>query len=100
MRERLQIDLFLPQLNVAIEVDGPSHFEPVWGEDVLRKNQKRDAEKTGLLLERGCCIIRVRQKQALSKKYKRDVLRQVLQTVDAINGKFPPRGKRHIILGE
>jgi predicted Fe-S protein YdhL (DUF1289 family) len=28
---KLQIDLFLPTMDVAIEVDGPSHFEPVWG---------------------------------------------------------------------
>ena len=37
---RLQIDLFLPKINLAIEVDGPSHFEPVWGAESLKKNQK------------------------------------------------------------
>ena len=30
---RLQIDLFVPELRTAIEVDGHSHFRPVWGID-------------------------------------------------------------------
>lgn len=100
VREKLQIDLFLPELNVALEVDGPSHFEDIWGKDNLRKNQARDNEKTGLLLQRGCVIIRVRQTQALSNKYKRDTLANVLTTLERIERNPPPRGKRHIILGE
>lgn len=100
VRENLQIDLFIPDLNVALEVDGPSHFEDIWGADNLRKNQARDNEKTGLLLQRGCVIIRVRQTQALSEKYKRDTLANVIQTLEHIKRKKPVRGKRHIILGE
>ncbi len=100
VREKLQIDLFLPDLNVALEVDGPSHFKDIWGADNLRKNQARDNEKTGLLLQRGCVIIRVRQTQALSKKYLRDTLDNVLKTLEHIERNPPVRGKRHIILGE
>lgn len=99
VREKLQIDLFLPQLNVAIEVDGPSHFEDIWGEENLRKNKERDAHKSGLLLERGVCIIRIRQTQSLSNKYKRTVLDTLLKTLSSIKTSFPPPGERLIILG-
>lgn len=58
---KLQIDLFLPTMNIAIEVDGPSHFLPVWGEDVLAKNQKYDKKKTGLIIGKGLKLIRVKQ---------------------------------------
>jgi very-short-patch-repair endonuclease len=58
---RLQIDIFLPKENIAIEVDGPSHFTPVWGDDTLKKNQKYDEKKTGLILGKGIKLIRIKQ---------------------------------------
>jgi len=64
---KLQIDLFLPKINIAIEVDGPSHFLPVWGEDTLAKNQKYDKKKTGLILGKGLKLIRVKQIHDFSK---------------------------------
>jgi len=64
---KLHIDLFLPTMNLAIEVDGPSHFEPVWGDDALKKNQKYDNKKTGLLIGKGIKIIRIKQTKDFSK---------------------------------
>lgn len=64
---KLQIDIFLPVENVAIEVDGPSHFEPVWGSDSLSKNQKYDQKKTGLILGKGIKLIRIKQTSDYSR---------------------------------
>lgn len=64
---KLQIDIFLPEENTAIEVDGPSHFEPVWGQDSLNKNQKYDNKKTGLILGKGIKLIRIKQTSDFSK---------------------------------
>lgn len=64
---KLQIDLFLPEANIAIEVDGPSHFEPVWGEEVLQRNQKYDNTKTGLIIGRKMNLIRIKQEKDFSK---------------------------------
>jgi len=100
LREEQEIDLFIPLLNVAIEVDGPSHFANIWGADVLQKNIDRDRVKTGLLLERGLCIIRVQQRKPLSGKYKRDLTQAVLDELEKIKNKFPPKGERHKILGD
>lgn len=100
VRENLQIDLYFPEINVALEVDGPSHFKDIWGKENLRKLQFRDNQKNGLLLQRGCCIIRVRQTQALSNKYKREVLASVLETLERIKNRRPRGGNRLIILGE
>ena len=58
---KLQIDLFLPKLNIAIEVDGPSHFLPVWGEDTLKKNIEYDRKKNGLIIGKGLKLIRIKQ---------------------------------------
>ena len=64
---RLQIDLFLPTINVAIEVDGPSHFSPVWGEEVLQRNIAYDKKKSGLIVGKGYRLIRIQQTKDFSK---------------------------------
>lgn len=79
---KLQIDLFLPSINTAIEVDGPSHFLPVWGSDALTKNKKYDNKKHGLIIGKGWKLIRIKQEKEFSKSradlvYVR--LKQVLQ---------------------
>lgn len=63
---RLQIDLFIPSINTAIEVDGPSHFEPVWGHKSLSRNQKYDQKKEGLIIGRGWNLIRIKQTKDFS----------------------------------
>jgi very-short-patch-repair endonuclease len=63
---KLQLDLFVPSLNIAIEVDGPSHFLPVWGEDSLKKNIKYDNKKSGLIIGKGLKLIRIKQKHDFS----------------------------------
>jgi very-short-patch-repair endonuclease len=63
---KLQIDLYLTTMNVAIEVDGPSHFSPIWGDDALEKNKKYDEKKNGLLIGRGIHLIRIKQKKDFS----------------------------------
>ena len=64
---KLHIDLFIPAEDIAIEVDGPSHFSPVWGEVALKRAQAYDSKKTGLLLGRGLKLIRVKQTKDFSK---------------------------------
>lgn len=100
LNERLHIDLLLPRLRVAVEVDGPSHFKPIWGVKTLERNKKSDIEKDGLLIAKGLVVIRVRQKKALSAKFKRDMLNEVLHTLSKIKNSFPTKGNRRIILGE
>ena len=56
----LEVDLFLPSEKTIIEVDGPSHFLPVWGEERLQKQIKSDQDKTGLALSKGFKIIRIK----------------------------------------
>ena len=64
---KLQIDLLLPTMNIAIEIDGPSHFLPVWGDDTLKRNQKYDNKKSGLILGKGLRLIRIKQLKDFSK---------------------------------
>lgn len=57
----LEVDLFLPEIKTAIEIDGPGHFLPIWGEEKLFKQQSADTVKQGILLNSGYRILRIRQ---------------------------------------
>lgn len=83
-KERLQIDLYLPDNSIAIEVDGPSHFRNVWGDQNLKRTQQSDQEKTGLLLARGLKVIRIKQIKYLSEVYKRKILTELLNLIKNI----------------
>ena len=95
--DNLEIDLFVPELKTAIEIDGPAHFLPIWGEENLQKHVKTDAQKSGLLLAQGFVVIRVKHlTKSLSEKHKRDVLQRIIEELEKIRTKFPPIGKRFI----
>jgi len=94
--ENLEIDLHIPDLNTIIEVDGPSHFLPIWGEEKLQKQVNADLRKSGALLSRGYAVIRVKSlgQESLSKR--EELAEQVITHLNKINKKFPVRSKRFI----
>lgn len=97
---KLQIDIFLPTLNIAIEVDGPSHFLPVWGDDVLQKNINYDNKKTGLILGKGCVLIRIKQLHDFSKTRASILYGSLLKAIQNIELKFPSANNRTIEIGD
>jgi len=91
---KLQIDLFLPSINTAIEVDGPSHFSPVWGEEAFRKAQQYDKKKQGLILGKGLALIRIKQTKDFSKARSELIFNKLIEIVEQITKKFPEPDKR------
>lgn len=81
---KLQIDIFIPSIDTAIEIDGPSHFEPVWGNDALNRNKKYDTKKEGLILGRGWFIIRIKQTKDFSKSRSLIIYEQLKTVLDNI----------------
>lgn len=84
---KLQIDLFLPIIVTAIEVDGPSHFEPVWGEKSLKKSRKYDSNKEGLIFGNGWKLIRVKQTKDFSKSRSDFIYVKLLESIQQIKNK-------------
>lgn len=97
---KLQIDLFLPTMNVAIEIDGPSHFAPIWGEDALTKNKKYDNKKNGLILGRGSVLIRIKQAKDYSPSRAEIIASQLLNELQKIQNNFPGPKDRLIEIGD
>lgn len=97
--ENLEIDLYIPDIKTIIEVDGPSHFLPIWGEEKLAKQIKADSQKSGLILSKGYLIIRVKlTSDFVSLKSRYELINSLKSLLSKISNKFPPKGKRYIEL--
>lgn len=93
--EKMEVDLFVSSLKTAIEIDGPAHFLPIWGEVNLQKHIRADAQKAGLLINRGYVVLRVKNMiRNLSSKNMRDALGQVIVELSKIEKNFPIASKR------
>lgn len=57
--QNVHIDLFLPELSVAVEINGPSHYYPIFGEEQLQKTIGYDQKKVGLLMLEGITLVKV-----------------------------------------
>ena len=94
--EKMEIDLYVPSLKTVIEIDGPAHFLPIWGEKNLQNNIRSDAKKSGLILSENLCMIRVKQiKKNLSEKNKRETLSLIIKELERIEKKYPTKSKRY-----
>lgn len=86
----LEVDLFLPEFKTAIEIDGPGHFIPIWGEEKLVKQQVADTAKQGILINSGYVIIRIRQiDKSISLTKMNHLLKLIIKELNEIDKKFP-----------
>lgn len=44
----LELDFYFPNIKLAVEINGPSHYEPIYGEKSLKQQKKRDRTKKKL----------------------------------------------------
>ena len=82
---KLQLDLFIPGINIAIEVDGPSHFENIWGDQALARNTRYDQKKQGLLIGKGIKLIRIKQNGDFSTARASAVYNQLINLLNNTN---------------
>lgn len=82
---KLELDMYLPELRTALEIDGPGHFSPIWGESKYQKQVAADTIKQGVLLNHGCTVLRVKQlDKSLSKTKLNDILAAILSILEEI----------------
>ena len=54
-----ELDIFVPSLKLGIEINGISHYEPIYGEERLKGEQINDELKRKICKERGINLIEV-----------------------------------------
>lgn len=78
-----ELDIYIPSLKLAFELNGIFHYEPIYGSDKLGKIQNNDQRKFQACLEQGIemCIIdtskQINFKERSSQKFL-DIILQVL----------------------
>lgn len=86
LNEKLEVDIYLPDLRVIIEVDGINHRENVLGR--LNKQRFADSVKNGLSMSHDFIVIRIQDTaKTNSKAYNRrlwEKLEEVLDRIDTI----------------
>ena len=68
---RQRLDVFIPELRLAIEYQGCQHYEPVpyfGGEDGFRQTQERDRLKAKLCSENGIMLVFFRYDEIITKE--------------------------------
>lgn len=97
--ENLEIDMYFPEMKAIIEIDGPSHFLPIWGEEKLQKQIKSDSHKTGLILSKGFVIIRVKHlSDGLCLSDRHNLKDRLAELLHKIEEKPPKKSERYIEL--
>jgi hypothetical protein len=82
-----ELDIYIPSLNLAFELNGIFHYEPIYGEDKFDKIKNNDNRKFQACLERKIelCIIDV----SSSKHFKPERDKKYLEIIeDVINKKM------------
>jgi very-short-patch-repair endonuclease len=93
----LELDMYIPSLKTIIEVDGPSHFLPIWGEEKLQKQIKADTQKSGLILSKGMVIIRIKNlSDSVCLADKEKLRLDILNCLSTIEKAFPKKSERYI----
>ena len=81
-----EIDILLPKEGIVIEIDGPHHFSPIFGEDRLARTQEMDQIKNGVLISKGLKVLRIKY---VAKKFNNSVGRKMWEAVEnALNGEI------------
>lgn len=93
--ERFHIDLYVPSCRTAIEIDGPMHFEPVFGQEKMQKRQFKDSEKNGLILSSEMALIRVKLDRRESQRFTAHIISQILDLLQKIKTEFPKKNERY-----
>jgi hypothetical protein len=84
-----ELDIYIPSLKLAFELNGIFHYEPIFGENKLNKTQNNDNRKYQACVETGIglCIIDTSEqkyfKEKTSQKYLNIIIDIINQTLES-----------------
>lgn len=78
-----ELDIFVPSLNIAFEIQGIFHYEPIYGQEKLEQIQKNDLEKIQKCKELGINLVHIdtRSQKKFSKKSSEPFLNILVQSL-------------------
>lgn len=64
----LEIDILIPEMNLAIELNGPTHYFPIYGQEKLDKIINKDVRKQVIIQQKGINLIIIDTSHQNTKK--------------------------------
>lgn len=80
----LEIDIWLPELKLAIEWNGPLHYKPIFGTELLYAQQDRDNRKLLLSNQLDINLMVIPACDAINKKQFQIIQDEVFNVIDSI----------------
>lgn len=81
LNSKLEIDIFIPEFKLAIELNGPVHYFPIYGENKLKKCQNNDLIKQQEIHNSGLSLIVIDISRLCSKKKTESFLSEYYQSI-------------------
>lgn len=97
-QENYHVDIFITSANIAIEVDGPAHYEVIWDEDKLEKTKQKDLRKEAILKDAGIKLVRFITDKKFSKSYADEAAKLLIQTCKDIKSGKNKKDITHVRL--
>lgn len=99
-----ELDIYLPELKLAFELNGIFHYEPIYGDEKLASIQNNDSRKFQACLEQGIelCIIDTSSLVYFKEKSARKFLHIILMVISRVEsaGIEPTRDFSHLTLAK
>ena len=79
-----ELDIYIPSLKFAVELNGPIHYEPIFGKEKMEQTQNNDQRKFQACLERGIelCIIDTSKPKNFSEKSGEIFLKMIMNIIN------------------
>lgn len=74
-----ELDIYIPQLKLAIELNGIHHYQPIYGEEKLKKIQNNDSLKTEVCNKQLITLVTINTSN--QKKWNRESSKNFLATI-------------------
>jgi hypothetical protein len=89
----LELDFFFPELNFAIEINGPTHYTMIYNEEKLNRTKENDKRKINLCPELGIdlFVLDIHSTRLSNEEYIRIIM--------AVLGGLVPSGKKTCTAG-
>ncbi len=83
MLSGLELDIYFPDLKLAIELNGPLHYEPIYGQDHLNHIQSKDQRKFQICFEHNIELCIIDNLRNFSTKFGETIFSQLKQIIDS-----------------
>lgn len=79
-----ELDIYIPSLKLAFELNGIFHYEPIFGQDKLTRTQDRDSRKFQKCMEKqiSLCVIDTSKQKYIKEKYSRQFLEIITKIIN------------------